>query len=290
VSRQFPALKIALHVPDEQAFDAIVADLLDFQPTAVDEQDGALRIFFVSADARDRARGALQDREELHVESIDVPDEDWAARSQAHLTAVRVGRIVVTPPWVSPDRGLDDLVIVIQPSMGFGTAHHATTRLCLRLLQPLNLNGASVLDVGTGSGVLAIAAARLGAARVVAIDNDPDALASARENVGLNEVGGRVSLQQVDLSSLPQAPSPTPQAVFDLVLANLTAAVLIAEASVLARSLRSGGSLIVSGYERQDTGLVHRALASSGAIESDRQDEDGWCAARFTIPRSSTAR
>ena len=102
-----------------------------------------------------------------------MPDDDWAARSQQSLTAVRAGSFIVAPPWDLPDSPPADVtVIVIEPSMGFGTGHHATTRLCLRLLSDIDVSDLDVLDLGTGSGVLSMAAALRGARRVVGIDVD----------------------------------------------------------------------------------------------------------------------
>ena len=143
--------------------------------------------------------------------SVDVPDEEWARRSQANLTPVRIGHIVVAPPWLAPDpvppaydlqpvpnriRHSADHLIVIDPSTGFGTGHHETTRLCLSLLQRIELFGRRVIDVGTGSGVLAIAAALLGASSVVALDEDPEALRNARENVARNNVATLVERER----------------------------------------------------------------------------------------------
>src|SRR5205814_826268 len=108
-----------------------------------------------------------------------------------NLKAIEVDGVVVAPPWDVP-QGTSKPVIVIEPSMGFGTGHHATTRLCLRLLQRRELRGARVIDIGTGSGVLALAAWKLGARDVVAIDNDPDALDSARANIARN--GGAAAI------------------------------------------------------------------------------------------------
>src|SRR5439155_10005917 len=142
-----------------------------------------------------------------------VADEDWARRSQADLRAIDVGGLIVAPPW---DSRHSKPVIVIEPSMGFGTGHHATTRLCLRLMQRRELRGARVIDVGTGSGVLALAAWKLGASDVVAVDNDPDALDNARANIARN--GGAAAIDVVcdDLNALKLQAA-------DVIVANLTA-------------------------------------------------------------------
>jgi ribosomal protein L11 methyltransferase len=163
--------------------------------------------------------------------------------------------------------------------MGFGTAHHATTRLCLRMLQESRVDGASVIDVGTGSGVLAIAAARLGASAVLAVDHDPDALTSARENVDLNHVSTVVSVQQVDLSTAPDR-------AFDLVLANLTGATLARFAGELTRLVGSGGLLLASGITLDEGSSVAASLGQAGLIQEEQLEEDGWLAMRFARPAS----
>ena len=162
--------------------------------------------------------------------------------------------------------GFSRTVIVIQPSMGFGTGHHATTRLCLAALQNLDLKGQRVIDVGTGSGVLAIAASLLGAARVVAIDDDPDAIQAARENVALNE-GADVETRISDLRSAMSER-------FDVAVANLTGGLLIQAAKALQALARSGGHLVLSGFMAHEAADVLSAY-SALAVRS-RTDEDEW--------------
>lgn len=275
-ARHWPSIRIGATAPDaarrEAGFDLVASILDDCQPAAIEERDSDWIATFASVEARDRALDGLRGLEAHGVTSValDLPDEDWASRSQAGLTPIRVGRLVVTPPWhaSSPEVRDHPVVVVIEPSMGFGTGHHATTRLCLGALLAADPAGKRVLDVGTGSGVLALAASLLGAASVEAIDTDPDAIASARDNLALNPSAGRVALRVADAGE--ESPRPA-----DLVLANLTGASLVRLASRLAGLTAPGGRLIVSGFTLDEGDEVRAAWPSSLVPVADRSEE-GW--------------
>ena len=271
--KAWPALDV--HAPDEILF----ATLDEFSPTALEERDATLRAFFATPQQRDTAHESLTARG-ITADAIDVPDEDWAARSQQHLVPITVGRIVVVcdPQSLIANPGSvasadpqsptpNPFSIVIQPSMGFGTGHHATTRLCLAALQTLDLRGAFVLDVGTGSGILAIAAARLGAARARGIDVDADAIQSANENLSLNPEAGNLTFAVADLST-----DPLPRA--DFVTANLTGATLARFAPRLLGALDPGGTLIASGILAAEEASVRQAFSASVLV--NRHQEDEW--------------
>jgi ribosomal protein L11 methyltransferase len=287
--RDYPALEIRFITPaDEERLALLLAELDDFQPTAVHDNDEPVRVFFASSASRDAAIVHLRDREDLTATAVDVPDEDWAARSQAALTPVVIGNVTVAPPWtVTADMraSAPGPVILIQPSMGFGTGHHASTRLCLRLLQEMPIAGKSVVDVGTGSGVLAIAASILGAAAVAGVDFDPDALTNARENLELNAPAARVDFREHDLSSGPGALS----GAFDLVLANLTGGLLCRSGDALAVFARPGASLIASGFQLHELDEVTAALGRAGWNRNSHLTEQDWVGARFTSPSGSRA-
>jgi ribosomal protein L11 methyltransferase len=170
-------------------------------------------------------------------------------------------------------------VIVIQPSMGFGTGHHETTRLCLELLQTIDVVDRDVLDVGTGSGVLALAAALLGARRVRAIDIDQDALGAARENLAINEAALSASGCEIELVTIDIREGVPPA---DLVLANLTGGLLVSSEAALRAAVRPGGALLVSGFQPHEADDVLRALARDAA-HIERRREDDWEAALIRI-------
>ncbi len=266
----------SLDESDDQS-GLLQAALLDYGVAAIDEPaGGGWRVYFHDAAERDRAvRDIGQSFLHFTVRAEDVPDEDWAARSQANLRAVRVGRLVVAPPWDVPTdpAGAAD-VITILPSMGFGTGHHATTRLCLAGLQALTLQARSVLDVGTGSGVLAIAASLLGAAPVTGIDDDADAIQSARDNLVLNP---RASVGFVvgDLRAVPAAAA-------EVVLANLTGGLLVSTAGLLQDLTTANGRLILSGFMTHEESAVLAAFPDC-RVER-RATEDEWVSVTLVKP------
>ncbi len=256
--------------------DLLAAFLDDFSPTALEERDGRLRAFFANATARDAARDALAPR--FQIAAIEVSDDDWARRSQEGLPPVTVGRLTLVsdpsleastsrhqPPHARPEPST--ITLVIQPSMGFGTGHHATTRLCLDALQRIDVRGKRVVDVGTGSGVLAIAADRLGAADAVGIDVDADAVRSARQNLALNPDAARVRFEVVDFADARLAPA-------DVVLANLTGAALVRAADPLRAAVVEGGILIVSGLQSHERGEVAAALQPADILWE--REEASW--------------
>ena len=282
--RTWPALEVRRREPTSpDGLDRLHAAFLDYKVAAIDDADpDTLRVYFSSNDERDRASAGLgRQFPDLTFQSLDVPDEDWVARSQANLRAVRVGNIIVAPPWDIPHTGklqLDlaaesggtplrrPVVIVIRPSMGFGTAHHATTRLCLASLQHVDVRGHSALDIGTGSGVLAIAMSRLGAAPVLGIDDDPDALHAAEENLLLNRAAD-VTLRVGDVRAMEPG-------AFNLVSANLTGALLVEIAARLRDLTVPGGRLILGGFMREEEDAVRAAY--SGFSLSTRSEENEW--------------
>ena len=260
--------------------DAIAAAVDGHRPSALDEPaPDHVRAFFETASDRDRALTAVVSvfGERVHARAIRVSDENWAARSQADLPAVRVGRIIVAPPWSAPPNpDPADVVLTIRPALGFGSGHHPTTRLALQGLQELDLGGRRVLDLGTGSGILAIAAVKLGARRATGVDRDPDALDSAREGVDANGVAAEVELRRGDVADLEPASAP-------VVLANLTGAALIRLAPVVAALVEPDGSAVLSGILAEEEAAVASAYREHGRM-AWREAEGEWVAMRLRVP------
>jgi ribosomal protein L11 methyltransferase len=270
--RTWAALDVGVPPSQHDLLDLFQAALTDHDVAAVDETSADVwRVFFNDAAARDRAMASLQPQfPTFRLSSVDVDDQDWAAKSQADLRAVTVGRIIVAPPWDAP------LVITIQPSMGFGTGHHSTTRLCLAALQAIDVTQRTVLDVGTGSGVLAIAASRLGSPGVTGIDDDADAIQAAWENLALNP-GASVTMLVGDFRTTELSRS-------DVVFANLTGGLLLAAADRLRALAEAGGRLILSGFLTHEEADI---TAAFGYPVEHRSEEEGWVCVTLRSPSAS---
>jgi ribosomal protein L11 methyltransferase len=258
----YPALDV------QSTADVVLALVDDFSPSAVETGADAMRIFFPAADSRDAACAELRGHGYSTI-PLEVSDEDWARRSQEQLPPITIGRITVFPNPESQISNPDRVFLIILPSMGFGTGHHATTRLCLEALQRIDLTGAVVLDVGTGSGILAIAADLLGAAAAVGLDHDEDAIQSARDNLALNPSATHTSFEQRDLTS-----APLPKA--DVITANLTGALLVRAAPALLAATHRGGTIVLSGILTEEGDAVRRAFTAADVIE-ERQEAEWQC-------------
>ena len=196
-----------------------------------------------------------------------IEDEDWLESWKADFVPIRIGAYLVRPSWSDAVAG-DAVELVLDPGMAFGTGLHPTTQQCLEALSTLPLEGKSVLDVGTGSGILAIAAAKRGASPVVAVDTDVLAVDAARENAMRNGVA--IPVGQGSAEDVPGR--------FDVVIANIVSPVLQAIAPHLAARLSGGGTLLVAGISDSAEAATRDAFARARLSVVDRTERDDWVA------------
>ncbi len=203
-----------------------------------------------------------------------LENQDWARAWKSYFGPQRIGqRLLLKLPEQTVSALHDDIVIELDPGMAFGTGLHATTRMCLVCLEELVEEGDAVLDVGTGSGILAIAAARLGASRVLALDSDPTAVQVARNNISLNGLAGVAEAQEGSLDTLAGMPGPS----WDGITINILAEVIVdMMGRGLVAGLRPGGWLVAGGIIESAEPTVYGTLDQCGMEIKARHQEDGW--------------
>lgn len=259
--------------------DVVVALLADLDFTAFVEEEGGVLHAYGPADAIDvdAVRRVLSDRVgalgPVTVDVRDLADENWNARWESDFKPIRVGDVSVRADFHAPvPEAVHD--IVIHPGMAFGTGHHDTTSGMIEALSTLDPAGRSVLDMGCGTGVLAILAARMGARRVVAVDNDPLATEASEHNARRNEASVEVRLDDT-----------VPAERFDIILANITLNVLVDAMNDLSEALQPGGRLVCSGILHHQLDELHAAMKRSGLILGIYQERGDWMIATAHAPK-----
>lgn len=260
-------------------------DLIDESILNADKTVAAVSVFLPADVGVSDAVAFL--RERMEADGIDgkvtlqgVNEEDWANNWKQYYKPIHIGqKLVIVPAWETYTPAAGEITVRMDPGMAFGTGTHETTRLVIGLLEDYTTPGDYMLDVGTGSGILAICASKLGAARCRAYDIDPVAVRVARENVaadGITNVTCDQSdlLRDVDLR----------QGKFDLVCANIVADIIIRMAPDIRRYMKADAVILCSGIIASRAGDVIAALTEKGLVLIDRREENDWCALVFRNP------
>jgi ribosomal protein L11 methyltransferase len=261
---------IALRITPGSNREGVIAALFEAGSQGVQE-DGACVVTHFPADAPlDAIRSAVtaaDPRADIRV--ADAPEVDYS-QWRASVSSHRVGELVIAPPWLSNESD-PRRTIIVDPAMAFGTGEHASTRGVMRLMQGVVFPGDVVADLGAGSAVLAIAAVKLGAARVAAIEIDHDAIGNAQDNVAANEIEQSIEVIEGDATTLLPLLAPV-----RVVLANIISSVLIPLLPVIRDSLAPGGQAILAGILFEEREAMVAALHAAGWAIQREDREDVW--------------
>jgi len=274
-SEAWRAIRIEPTVDRQQIIDA----LFDAGSQGVQEDGAALVTHFPPDADIPAVEAAIRNVDpDALVTITDAPSLDWS-EWRASVREHRLGKITIAPPWLA-DSVDGDIVVQIDPAMAFGTGEHATTRGVVRLMQQIQPIPEVVADLGAGSAVLAICAAKLGAKRVAAIELDHDAIGNAEENVAVNRVGDAVRVIEGDAAALLPLVSPV-----GLVLANIISSVLVGMLDVIRDSLTSRGNAILSGILVDEREMMLVAISKAGFKVAAEDTEEGWWSVLLELPQ-----
>ena len=255
--------------------EAVLAALFEAGSQGVQEEGEALLTHFPPETSADDVRAAIRDASaDAEVEVGQTPEVDWSEGWKRGIASHELGALTIAPPWLAAPSAT---TIVIEPGMAFGTGEHPTTRCVVRLMQGIVRQGDRVADLGSGSAILAIAAAKLGAASVAAIEMDPDAIGNAEENVGRNEVEHVVRVLEGDAAVLLPLVAPV-----RVILANIISSVVTDLLPVMAEALEAGGQAILSGLLVEEREDMRQVLDGSGWRIVEEECEEIWWSAAIT--------
>jgi ribosomal protein L11 methyltransferase len=267
---------LSVRVRPSESPDAALAALFDIGSEGVQEAGGELLTHFPGDTDEVMVRAAILAADpHAHVETRVIPAVDWSEQWKRGISAHELGPLSIVPPWLAEGRD-PATTIVIEPEMAFGTGEHQTTRGVVRLLPSVIRPGDRVADLGAGSAVLSIAAVKLGAHQVTAIELDHDSIANAEQNVARNGVAGQVTVIEGDAALLLPLVAPV-----RVVLANIISSVLLELLPVIARSLTADGEAVLSGILVEERAMMLEALTAGGWTLLGEDEEGAWWSARI---------
>ena len=269
--------KLSIYATEEQG-DILTAYLSDFPFDSFDYTDGLLNAYISQSEFEvyhDEIENLLHNEGILDYYFEDIESQNWNAVWESNFEEVEVkNKVLIRAPFHTPRPNYNGLEVIIQPKMSFGTGHHATTQLMVEMLLSSAVKSKRVLDMGSGTGVLAIVAAKLGAESVLAVEIDDMAEESVRENIELNAVAERVLSVCGDASAIEGKE-------FDIVLANINRNILLADMEAYAKTLSEGGELVISGFYEEDIPLLTKKAKSLKMKKINELSCNEWRAVRF---------
>ena len=277
-------LKLVVDVPEDTQ-EYVIAELMEMDFYGFEQFDNRLIAYVEKPRFNDSNReiieqiiAALPGAE--FVEFSDLAEKNWNETWEASIRPQSIGDFFVRPTWSVKQPGDEQILLEIDPKMSFGTGYHATTRLMLRQLSSLQIKGNRVLDAGTGTGILAIAACKLGASSAIGFDYDPWCETNATENAAINDIDSRLSIR---LGGFETVESEEP---FDIILANINRNVILEFLDQMISLLDTNGILCLSGLLQTDEETVLRHLEKYPVEITDKQTEEEWMLMQIEFTRS----
>lgn len=270
-------IELKLDIPNS-ALEQISAYLFAYGCEGINVTDDGIIIYFATHRWSDEVkiglvkfiRHILPGFSGKNIQIQSITDHDWNADWKKHFKPVKISAsVVIRPPWEDYYKSHGEIVITINPKMAFGTGHHESTKLVIIEMEKIIKSGMHVLDVGTGSGILAILAHKLGAESVLGIDNDMEALKNATENLALNEITSGVNIGYAELEQV--TPSD-----YDVVVANININTLLHYAPLFPDHLKQGAKLVLSGVLRRDESTIIQQYSTHGFVVQKKSTMKDW--------------
>ena len=266
-------VSISLETLKNSFKDIVVAELGEIGFESFIEEDNALNAYIVVADFNERLLEEIAESYgQFAYDFREIEQQNWNAQWESSFDPIEIGRFCrIRAPFHESDDSFKH-ELIIEPKMSFGTGHHATTRLIIRFMQDLNFDNKSILDMGCGTGVLAIMAKKLGASKVHGIDIDTWAVENTIENAERNNVEG-ITAQVGDAEKIVDS--------YDIIFANINRNILVNDMSAYAKHLKAGGSIYFSGFYENDISIITDAANKNGLSIKSQLIEDNWAALYF---------